>query len=61
MAPKRSERSGNMSIRHVIILAQNKTNKQTNKEEMKPRQKTLQPCPELETPTLRPRQECWER
>lgn len=53
MAPKRSERSGNMSIRHVIILAQNKTNKQNKK--------TPQPCPELETPTLRPRQECWER
>lgn len=32
MAPKRSERSGNMSIRHVIILAQNKTNKQKKKE-----------------------------
>lgn len=57
MAPKRSERSGNMSIRHVIILAQNKTKKEmkTNKT------KTPQPCPELETPTLRPRQECWER
>lgn len=35
MAPKRSERSGNMSIRHVIILAQNKTKKTNKKKEMK--------------------------
>lgn len=35
-----------------IILAQNKNNKV---------QSRTQPCPELETPSLRPRQECWER
>ena len=39
-----------------LILAQNKT--KLKKKRVKSR---THPCPQLQTPSLRPRQECWER
>lgn len=51
MAPKRSERSGNMSIRHVIILAQNKR-KQTKQKNPAALPRTGDSHPETSTGML---------